>query len=70
MSAAVNDNLKSLHRRKKEIEREIKEATNQNSVYYRAAKPYLDAQKLIRQAENYGNIDNIYALYEQARKDL
>ena len=66
MATAVNNQLKALHQRKKEVEREIKEATNQNSVYYRAAKPYLDAQKLIRQAENYGNIDNIYALYEKA----
>ena len=66
MGAAVKNQLKELHLRKKEVEREIKEATNQNSVYYRAAKPYLDAQKLIRQAENYGNIDKIYALYEKA----
>lgn len=50
---------------RKEIEGELKKATNQNSVYHRAAKPYLDAVGLLKQAHNYSHFDEIYALYEQ-----
>ena len=47
---------------KKRIDAEIKEATEKNSVYYRAVKPYLDAEKLIVQARNYSHIDEIIEL--------
>lgn len=52
---------------KKEIEAEIKKATKQNSIYNRAAKPYLNALKLIRQSENYSNYDEITERYSQIK---
>lgn len=57
-----NGNLKLIKKRKLEIAKEIKAATNANSVYHRAAKPYLDAVKTVRQAENYSRLDEIKAL--------
>lgn len=38
---------------KAEIKREIKKATNQNSIYNRSAKPYLDALKQVSRQECY-----------------
>ena len=61
--------VKGLQLTKREIAREIKKATNQNAIYYRAAKPYLDAQKLLKQAENYKKLDEINALYTEALKE-
>ncbi len=61
-----NEALKEIKRRKREIEKAIKAATNENSVYHRAAKPYLDALKVVRQAENYAHLDEIKAMYESA----
>lgn len=49
------------------VRTEIKEATNANSIYHRAAKPWLDAKKLLTQEENYKHYDEIAAMYEEAK---
>lgn len=49
------------------VRTEIKEATNANSIYHRAAKPWLDAKKLLTQEENYKHYDEIAAMYEAAK---
>jgi Cu2+-exporting ATPase len=41
------------------IKAEIKKATEQNSVYNRAAKPYIKAQLLIKLSESYGKYNEI-----------
>lgn len=56
-----------LQKKREKIKQDIKEATNKNSVYYRAAKPYLDAQKTLKQMENYKHFDEINALYDDAK---
>lgn len=38
--------VKQLQFQKAKIKEEIKDATEKNSIYYRAAKPYLDAKEL------------------------
>ncbi len=48
------------------IAQSIKQATDENSRYYRAAKLYLDAKKLLAQAENYLHLDEISRLYDAA----
>lgn len=58
--------VKELQLQKTRIKAEIKKATNDNSVYYRAAKPYLDAKKTLTQMENYKNYGEIVALYDDA----
>lgn len=60
--------LKALKLRRSEIDKKIKAATNENSRYNRAAKPYLDGHKLIRQEENYRRFDEIAADYANAKQ--
>lgn len=59
--------VKTLQVQKAKIRAELKEATNKNSIYYRAAKPYLDAEKTLKQMENYQHYDEIVALYDDAK---
>lgn len=59
--------IKALQRQKAEIQKEIKEATNKNSVYYRAAQPYLDAEKTLKQMRNYRHYEEIAMLYDEAK---
>ena len=61
-----NEALKLIKKEKAEIAKKIKAATNDNSVYHRAAKPYLDAVQTVKQAENYGCLDEIKKLYDEA----
>ena len=42
-----------------QIKSQIKKETHNNSVYYSAAKPWLDAQKIIRQHENYNAYNSL-----------
>lgn len=62
--------VKELQLRKAKIKEEIKEATNKNSIYYRAARPYLDAVKTLKQMENYQHYDEIAALYDDAKERI
>lgn len=59
--------VKELQFNREKIKEEIKEATNKNSIYYRSAKPYLDAKKLLTQKDNYEHLDDIIALYDDAK---
>lgn len=59
--------VKSIKAQQKALEADIKKATNDNSVYNRAAKPYINAKKLLVQSENYARFDEIAAMYEEAK---
>ena len=59
--------VKKIRAEQKNVEAEIKKATNENSVYNRAAKPYINAKKLITQSDNYARFDEIAAMYEDAK---
>lgn len=68
--AKVNElkqQLAALKAEKKVIDADIKKATDENSRYNRLAKPYVDAKKLIAQAENYTHYEEIKAMYEEAK---
>lgn len=56
--------VKKLQFNREKIKQDIKEATNQNSIYYRAVKPYLDAKKMLAQKENYEHLEEIMSLYQ------
>ena len=62
--------VKELQFQKAKIKEEVKEATNKNSIYYRAARPYLDAVKTLKQMENYQHYDEIAALYDDAKERI
>lgn len=67
---SLSRRVKELQLQKAKIKEEIKEATNKNSIYYRAAKPYLDAEKTLVQMENYKHYDEIVSLYDEAKHRL
>ncbi|MBQ9530675.1 MAG: MFS transporter [Eubacterium sp.] len=58
--------VKAYQNERKRIADEIKKATDENSIFYRAAKPYLDAKKLLNQAENYTHLGEVEKLYYSA----
>ncbi|MBR4859428.1 MAG: MFS transporter [Clostridia bacterium] len=57
--ASIREEMQSLRTQKADIKKKIKASVKLNSDYRRAAKPYLDAVKIIKQAENYGNLEKI-----------
>lgn len=70
-NAALVNEIKAkiikLKEEKKAIDIEIKKATDENSAYNRLAKPYIDAGKLIAQAENYQHYEDIKSMYDEAK---
>lgn len=69
-SAKVNEikaQIKETNFQRKVARADEKEETAKHAIFARAAKPYLDAKKLIEQAENYTHLDEIEALYDEAK---
>lgn len=64
--AATKNEIKALTNEGYVIRGKIKQATRDNTKYNHAIKPYADAQKLIKQSENYGRFVEIEELYEAA----
>lgn len=48
--------------------REISAALREQSIYSRCMKPYTNAMTLVKQAENYGRLDELQARYEQVKQ--
>lgn len=63
----LKNQIKELKQEKKVNDAEIKKATDENSYYSRLAKPYIDAKKLLTQAENYQHYEDIKAMYNEAK---
>lgn len=52
---------------RKDAREKSKVETDKHAYFNRAAKPYLDAKKLLEQEENYNNFEKIAAEYENAK---
>ncbi len=63
--ASIRTEIETCRKEKAEIQKQIKQATKAYSNYRRAVKPYLDAVKTVTQAENYGCLDTIEAIYNE-----
>lgn len=63
----INAEIKELRKKKYAVQKKIKTVTAQYSVYNRAAKPYIDAKKLLIQHENYLRYDEIKENYEASK---
>lgn len=63
----IKETIKGLKAEKKKVAAKIKDATEQNSVYTRLAKPYTDAKRLVVQEENYQHYDEIVSMYDEAK---
>lgn len=60
--------IAELKKAKAKNDAEIKKATDENSVYNRLAKPYIDARNLVAQAENYTHYEEIKGMYDEAKE--
>ena len=69
-SAKVNEikvELKATQENKKQAKKATKDETDRHAYFNRAAKVYLDAEKLIKQQENYSHLDEIFKMYDEAK---
>ena len=64
---AANEKIKKLRKDREKIRRKIKSATDEYSIYTRAAKPYIEAEKILRQRENYLHYEDIKAGYNESK---
>ncbi len=60
---------KELIAQKKATQKEAKALMDEFAKFNRAAKPYNDAEKFLKQAENYTKFDEISALYDKAKAE-
>lgn len=63
----IKDEIKSVEEKKKLARKNAKAEMEKHAAFNRAAKPYLDAEKLLRQQENYSQFDKIAANYDEAK---
>ena len=66
----INSEIDKVVEKRKNARRNAEIETEKHARFNRAAKPYLDAVKLLKQKENYGNFDEIFALYDEAKARL
>lgn len=64
--AELKAELNELRAIKNEISAEIKKANRQYTIFTRAAKPYVSAQRLVAQSENYNRYEEIAATLVKA----
>ena len=64
---AINVQIKSVEAERNEARRNSKAEMDKHAFFNRAAKPYLDAKKLLEQKENYSHFEEIEALYDEAK---
>ena len=60
---------KALSAEKKDVQKKAKSLMDEFARFNRAAKPYNDAEKFLKQYENYSHFDEIEALYENAKAE-
>ena len=65
--ASLKAEIKKVEYDKKVVQADIKEEMEKHARFNRAAKPYIDAKKLMTQKENYTHLDDIMALYDDAK---
>ncbi|MCH5191028.1 MAG: MFS transporter [Oscillospiraceae bacterium] len=65
--AEIKAEIKEVTFQRKVAKADEKEEINRHVIFNRAAKPYMDAKRIIEQAENYTHLDEIEALYDEAK---
>lgn len=65
--ARIKAEIKKVAQERKQVFKAQKIEMDMHARYGRAAKPYLYAEKLIKQQENYTHLDEIMALYDDAK---
>ena len=63
----LKDEITNVEAQRKEARKMSKLETDKHANFNRAAKPYLAAEKLIKQKENYTHFEEIAAMYDEAK---
>lgn len=66
----INADIKELKNKFSLLNKQINKEQDKRLSYTRSAKPYLDAQRILRQAENYKHFDEIKIRYQEAKNNL
>ena len=64
----IKTEIKALKKEKDQVQKNSEKEMEKHANFNRAAKPYLDAQKLIRQSVNYTHLEDIEQKYDDAKK--
>ena len=64
---SLKSEIKAYEAKKAEARKASKAEMDKHAYFARAAKPYLDAEKLIKQEENYKHLDDIAEMYDDAK---
>ena len=62
--------IKAMQEQKKIFKKATKEETDRHAYFNRAAKVYLDAEKLVKQQENYSHLEEIFKMYDEAKQRI
>lgn len=65
----INADIKELKKQFTLLNKQINKEQDNRLSYTRSAKPYLDAQRILKQAENYKHFDEIKARYEETKNN-
>ena len=66
--AEIKSQIKELKKEKNELKKNIKAEMDKHANFDRVAKPFIVAEKLVKQQENYTHFDDIAAKYEEAKQ--
>lgn len=66
--AEIKAEIKALKKEKSVVQDSTKAEMDKHAYFSRVAKPYLDAEKLVKQQENYTHFEDIAEKYEEAKK--
>lgn len=64
---SIKADIKAYEAKKAEARKASKAEMDKHAYFARAAKPYLDAEKLVKQEENYKHFEDIAEMYEDAK---
>ncbi len=64
---SLKADIKAYEAKKAEAKKASKAEMDKHAYFARAAKPYLDAEKLVKQEENYKHFEEIAEMYEDAK---
>lgn len=63
----ITSSIEKTKAEKKEAQKKIAEETEKHVIFNRAAKIYLDAEKLLKQKESYSHFEEIEKMYDDAK---
>ena len=67
VASGFKSQMKALQKDKKKTQAEEKALMDEFAKFNRAAKPYNDSKRILDQEENYSHLDEIFALYDEAK---